>query len=294
MGPLPDERLRYSILDPTGNITALVESAVEVSRQPSVAASLMAHHPEVEQVGFVGYESVEGVDAQLRMAGGEFCGNASISAAALYLLHGRDSRTGELDEVSEGDEWERVMLRVSGAALPVEVRLTRRGDSSFDAGVQMPKVQGIEWIEFEYGDTSGELPLVRMEGISHVVVESDTPFFWLRDDRAAAEVAIRAWCHDLGTDGLGLMFLEGDMPAHRMTPLVYVPGSNTVFWENSCASGSSAVGMCMAQRLNSRIDVSLQEPGGVLRVVSDALDGQTWLYGRVRLAGEFEVASLGS
>ena len=293
MGSLQGECLHYSILDPTGNITALVESAVKVGRQPSVAASLMERHPEVEQVGFVSYESVEGADAQLRMAGGEFCGNASISAAALYLLHGSEERADAFGPVPEDDGWERVMLHVSGAALPVEVRLVQRGDSAFDAGVHMPQALGVERVGFQYGGVRGKLPLVRMEGISHVIVGTDTPFFWLRDDHAAAEVAIRAWCADLGTDGLGLMFLEGDLPSPRMTPLVYVPGSNTVFWENSCASGSSAVGMHLAQRSDSRVDVTLQEPGGALRVVSDSTDGQTWLYGGVRLVGEFDASRFG-
>ena len=42
----------YSILDPTGNITALVESPVERTRYQAAAAAIMHLHPEVEQVGF--------------------------------------------------------------------------------------------------------------------------------------------------------------------------------------------------------------------------------------------------
>ena len=52
--------LQYSIFDPTGNITALVESPVPVERQPAVAAALMARHPEVEQVGFVRFPDPAG------------------------------------------------------------------------------------------------------------------------------------------------------------------------------------------------------------------------------------------
>ena len=152
----------------------------------------------------------------------------------------------------------------------------------------MPEALRIERVSFCHDGVRGELPLVRMEGISHVVVEPNTAFFWLRDDCAAAEAAVRAWCTDLHADGLGLMFLEGAAPAWRMTPLVYVPGSGTVFWENSCASGSSAVGICLAQRKGSRVELSLEEPGGILRVASDPATGETWLYGSVRLVGEFE------
>ena len=78
--------IKYSILDPTGNITALVESEVAVERQPAAAEAIMKRHTEVEQVGFVRFDPEEGIDAQLRMAGGEFCGNASLCTAALYLM----------------------------------------------------------------------------------------------------------------------------------------------------------------------------------------------------------------
>ncbi|MBO5502893.1 MAG: hypothetical protein J5969_00265, partial [Lachnospiraceae bacterium] len=71
--------LSCCILDPTGNITALVEGDVPVSRQLETAARIMQLRPETEQVGFV---KLSGEQIQLRMAGGEFCGNASMSAAA--------------------------------------------------------------------------------------------------------------------------------------------------------------------------------------------------------------------
>ncbi|MBQ9248820.1 MAG: hypothetical protein IJ179_00460 [Oscillospiraceae bacterium] len=269
--------LQYSIFDPTGNITALVESPVPVVRQPAVAAELMARHPEVEQVGFVRYADPAPTDgsapAALRMAGGEFCGNAAMSAAALYLL-----RRG-----SEAVEPETVRLQVSGAAEPVEVRLSREDADCFRAAVRMPPAQAVEEKKLRFADLCGRLPLVRMEGISHIIVEPGSLFFPLLEDRAAAEGAVRAWCRELSADGLGLMFLMEDADGYRLTPLVYVPGSGTVFWENACASGSSAVGMALAVRTGKAVDLSLRQPGGLLRVESDPASGETWLYGRTRL-----------
>ena len=90
----------------------------------------------------------------------------------------------------------------------------------------------------------------------------------------------------LALDGLGLMFLEEGPAARRMTPLVFVPGADTVFWESSCASGSSAVGMCLASREGTPVDLSLAEPGGKLHVKSDPLRAETWLFGSVRLLEE--------
>ena len=274
---MDNKSIHYSIFDPTGNITALVETDVETGPQPSVAARIMEQRPEVEQVGFMRF-APRGGGPSLRMAGGEFCGNATMSAAALYLIR----RSEGQGTVPPGNE-ETVRLRVSGVAQPVEVRLRAEAADCFRAGVHMPPALGIDDREFSYAALSGKLPVVRMEGISHIVVEPDSVFWALLADRAAAGRAVRDWCATLSAPCLGLMFLDGEAPRRRLTPLVYVPGSGTVFWESSCASGSTAAGMYLAAKTGASVDLSLQEPGGVLRVASDPARGETWLYGRTRL-----------
>ena len=269
-----DEPIQYSILDPTGNITALVESPVPVERQPSVAASLMERHPEVEQVGFVQLNGEGPVQARLRMAGGEFCGNAAMSAAALFLLRRGPQGEGAPPVLQVG---------VAGVVQPVAVRLRRDTEDSFFAGVHMPPAKSIGEKDFCFGAVRGKLPVVRMEGISHIIIEPASPFFSLREDQTAARQAVRLWCAALSADCLGLMFLERTAAECRLTPLVYVPGSGTVFWENSCASGSSAVGMALAAKTGTPVRLELTEPGGRLRVESDPEKGETWLWGRTRL-----------
>ena len=314
--------LTYSLFDPTGNITALVDSEVAVEEQPAVADLIMRKHPEVEQVGFVtfpggggarmsggGHGAADGeaqrIDGELRMAGGEFCGNASMCAAALCLIRQRE--TAASDDNAAG----RIRVRVSGAADPVDVRLKALSDVSFTARVTMPPCLAIENRRFVVEDVTGVLPVVRMEGISHIIIEEASGFFSLKNDAAAAEYAVRKWCQELGADGLGLMFLEaadsrelcgkaGNGPnesseegadAAGLTPLVYIPGSGTVFWENSCASGSSAAGMYLAERNVGAADggpggvtVLFREPGGSLCVESSKAG--TYLTGAVRLTGQ--------
>ena len=273
-----DGGVSYSIFDPTGNITALVEGPVEPERYAPVASAVMRRHPAVEQVGFF---SVKDGRPALAMAGGEFCGNASMCAAALYLL-----RTGE----SAGEDWTfSVPLAVSGAAEPVSVTLRPEGDESFAACVRMPRALSVTGTVFSFGGIEAALPLVRMEGISHILVESSSPFFALKGDRQTAESAVRAFCDALGADCLGLMFLEREAGVTRLTPLVYVPGSGTIFWENSCASGSAAVGMALSERAGGAVDLTLYEPGGSLRVVCDAA-GEALLYGRTRRIGAYRGA----
>ena len=340
------DRIKYSILDPTGNITALVETETEIAMQPAVAAEIMKLHPEVEQVGFVRFDTSgkadvksgsssagqQLCDGELRMAGGEFCGNATMSAAALLLMRGADGVSGirkaGTDHANGGD-WQTLHLKVSGASDPVEVRLKpshakakpvelkpeaagvmlkpagaktkNAGESpaSFQAQVKMPPALGIEQRAFSFAGKKGELPLVRMEGISHIIIEDRSPFFGMKEEPEEAEQAVRQWCKELAADGLGLMFLEAE-PADwtfQLTPLVYVPAGSsggTVFWENSCASGSAAAGLYLtsgqAQDLTARrapaqaqkAIVRLREPGGVLSVEYDPAAGS----GRVLLHGQ--------
>jgi diaminopimelate epimerase len=265
---MTDAKLHYSIFDPTGNITALVESPVDVPSQPAAAADIMRRRPDVEQVGFLTLPASPEDLPALRMAGGEFCGNASMCAAALTLLRRPPESDGEAA----------LLLRVSGASQPVEVRLRAEGPRCWSAAVRMPPAQGIEETDFRFDDLHGTLPLVRMEGISHLIVEPGSPFFTLIADRPAAERAVREWARALAVPGLGLMFLDD---ACGLTPLVHIPASDTIFWENSCASGSAAVGMVLAARAGAPVSLALDEPGGTLRVECTPASAPL-LYGTVR------------
>ena len=263
--------IRYSIWDPTGNITALVESAVEPSERADIASALMQCFPEAEQVGFVCFDDPG--EPRLDMTGGEFCGNASMCAAALYLLRGKPQS-------------DRVRISVSGTSKPVTVSLNQTSDGSFDAAVSMPPAKSIERLDFTFAERSETLPVVRMEGVDHIIIRSSSPFFTLLEDRNSAEKAVREWRRQLASPCLGLMFVDEQSGGTALTPLVYVPGSQTIFWENSCASGTAAAGMVFAEEKGQPVEMPLREPGGVLRVKSDPLSGETLLYGSCRLRSE--------
>ena len=283
--PLETEKtgLIYSILDPTGNSTALVESEVPESEQPSVAGAIMRVHPEVEQVGFLRFASAHArkeadgtrTDLRLRMAGGEFCGNASLCAAVLHQI-----RAGE------GREPRSLRLTVSGASRPVEVQTSLLEKDVWNACVRMPQALGIVRREWTHAGLCAPLSLVHMEGISHLIIEERSCFYSLKDDRPAAESAVRTWCKELGAQGLGLIFLgqESRSPVreYELLPLVYIPGSGTVFWENSCASGSAAAAMSLAAASGENVALCFRQPGGILRVTSDPEGCDTWLSGTVR------------
>ena len=269
--------MRYEIWDPTGNITALVDDEVEVALQPCVGRRIMEAHPEVEQVGFVRTLDAaggHGAVVELRMAGGEFCGNASMCAAAWFA-----EKT--LGKPMAGKS-ERVLVGVWGAKRPVEVRVSPGVDGLYHTSIRMPSAQGMEETSLCLrGSVTCVLPVIRMEGITHVVIRETSPAHCLCHDAHRAEEVARRWCTELGAEGLGLMFLEGEGRRQRLTPLVYIPVGDTMFWENSCASGSAAVGAWIAHACDSGINLELEEPGGTLRVCVDG-DGLVTLYGATR------------
>ena len=285
-----DRNLHYLIADPTGNITILVLDPVPVGKQPAAAAELMEKEPSAEQVGFLTLpersktvstdQSSGAYDIALRMAGGEFCGNASMSAAAYCAWHA-------------GLKHGSFTLHVSGTALPVtvEIKLDPVADGNpltWIGKVHMPPPAKIELVTFPNGR---ELPVVTFEGITHVIIREDSQtsdFSILKNSDASdcptvqhksqAENLAREWCDFLHADALGLLFLNAF--ADRLTPLVYVPGADTLFWETSCGSGSAAVGAWLAQQSGQPVSASLTQPGGTLHVTASP-DGPLLLQGSI-------------
>ena len=254
--------VHYWLMDPTGNLTILVETPVPEQDQPFVAAKLMQVEPKAEQVGFL--LASEGTDLSLRMAGGEFCGNAAMSAAAYYAM-----QCG----IREGS----VRVSVSGIIEPVEVQIALQQNGMWSGTVKMPHPESIRTVTFQNGY---RLPVISFPGISHVILEERLP-------RKDAESYAVQWCRELHADALGLMFL--DMKNNVLSPLVYVPAADTLFWESTCASGTTAVGAWIANKKNDISTIRLHQPGGTLSVIATPTD-TLWLKGNVTCLHENTVS----
>ena len=72
----------------------------------------------------------------------------------------------------------------------------------------------------------------------------------------------------------------------KLVPLVYVPGADTVFWENSCASGSAAIGMYLSDKYGMALEIDMEEPAGDFKILSDPVRKITWLFGSTELVSE--------
>lgn len=230
-------KIDYVIADPTGNITILVTSRVPAELQTRCASELMRLRPECQQVGYVTMNSPSG-RPRLRMMGGEFCGNASMSCGA-YL-----ASLLNVESLS-------LLLEVSGADDPVEIRI--KGDRG---SVRMPLPERV------YTDTfdGREAAVVEMPGITHILTDSF--------DADEAESRMVSWNEKIKADALGVMVMTERWS--RMTPVVYVPSTGTIVRESSCASGTAAVGAYLCQKAGKSICLKLPEPAGEMCISAES------------------------
>ena len=253
--------INYVLADPTGNLTALVETSLPPALRQSAAAALMEQRNEIEQLGFLSLPS-KGGDIALTMAGGEFCGNACLSASAYFLRQ---------KGISSGT----VGVEISGAEGIVKVELESLGENEYSGRVEMPLPLSCESV----ASPLGELKLMRFPGICHAIVSTGI-------SRAEAEKLIVPLCGSIGCEALGLMLLDEE--SCRLDPLVYVPGAESLFWERSCASGTTAVGAYLALREGKPLSASLAQPGGSLSIFAEYEKGaitKLLMGGKVILGG---------
>lgn len=283
-------RLRFAKLNPAGNTTILVLDPVAESMHAKLATELM--NPAVlggEQVGFVTLMAGSPIAASIRMMGGEFCGNAVRSLGA-YLASIRHPAMGVRQD--NDTLLQQGLIRVHGLDEPVlvEAKLDKEG-MPFGASCAFP---GVPEVNFYFVETlpwtssgrgtnirvlscltphdvleswMGEVAfrirpavvaLVRLEGITHIVVDA-------RDYRMEENVLLELG-EALGLEDeacIGLMFRQG---SDEIVPLVYVAATDTFVWESSCASGSVAVALAYASAFGEPGCYTFKQPGGALSV----------------------------
>jgi len=225
-------KLKLCAADPAGNVTLLVETPIPKEQYHTVANRLLAL-PELggEQVGFLTEPRMGGA-IRLEMMGGEFCGNAARCAG---YYHARKTDCGRL-----------VPVEISGCGDVLQVEVDE--DSAW---AEMPVPMAVGPVEV------AGLPMtaVRFEGIVHLVA-SMAPLPQAQVAELLPSLAMR-----FSAPAVGLMFLEGD----GMTPAVYVRNTDSLYWENSCASGSAAVACRFAASERDGIFRQyLQQPGGAI------------------------------
>lgn len=253
--------LHYHLLNPTGNVTVLVETDVENSLHSKVGEQLLKIEKKAEQVGYI-LPGKDDYDIELQMASNEFCGNATISTAAYYVYR---------NPISEG-EVGKVIVKASGMDELAEVEITNySNEKSYYGKVKVPFPSSIEEVLLTYGRGKYLMNLVDMGETKHLILLGTMK----KED---AEAAIKEWANELNINCLGIISV--DIEKKIITPLVYVRDLDSLYWESSCASGTIAAGAFIAKENMHEIEMSFNEPGGVLTVKAHP-DGPIYLSGKV-------------
>ena len=278
----------YIVADPAGNVTILVLSPTDRADYQTVAHALLEACPEAEQVGYI---LPEADYPRMDMCGLEFCGNAS-RAFAFY------------DAVQHDPFLTELKVQVSGCDHPLQAWIDAGPDKQGTAMIQMPVPTDIEDITIPLPDEFTELAgrqtvsgrLVHMDGISHLIIDTISDAAIAKAGRSTMDnlfSVIRDCAYEMtGMDfpAFGVMFV--DREADRMTPVVYVRDVDTVYFEGSCASGSTAAAFAMATsdlKEQDQVSYTLRQPAGSLHV---DISGEAGEAKEIRLSGSMGLSEV--
>ena len=283
---------QYQIFIPGGNKTALVFGIDglenDIVLRKTIQDKILAKHErdldgEVEQVGFV---NINKSAPELIMTGGEFCGNATRSAAAYYFQESRHGDAG---------------IKVSGTQKPVKAGLLTNG-IQLEAWAEMPLIEDL---------SSAIIPLkdglywVSIEGISHLVVskEQSEPYLKriLSCENKAAQISIAIEVlktaikeNSLSIDkACGVMFLESGFPDDvlKMHPFVHVVSADTTYYETACGSGAICVGLLSCFLSGKNVNLPLLQPSGkIIRAEVECSAAGKILKGKI--SGEIQIGEV--
>lgn len=224
-------RVEYKIYIPAGNDTALVRDNSFTNNEKILINNLIINkHPNVEQVGFI----YNNKDYYLKMAGGEFCGNA-IRCAAFEFLSGKsgvinietNSNTKVLAGVdSNKNSW-------------CEINLSKKSLLKLDNDIYTVEFDGIKFIVILDVDYEGNNGL--KDYCKNIISKYDNKVF----------------------PAIGVILLNKKNSNYYIKPVVLVRNINTFFFESACGSGSIAAAMVLKQILEVDEELKIFQHSGL-------------------------------
>ncbi|GHT01807.1 diaminopimelate epimerase [Synergistales bacterium] len=260
--------LNFIKLNPTQNMTVLIKNEnANIGREsyPDIARRIMAYDSVyAEQVGFI-EKPVGGAFGRIHMAGGEFCGNATMSLAAFKVWENKQIENKSVVVPLESSGSENIVK--------CEVKLTENPNAFFCA-LQAPCPQKIEEIELPVNDSMKKFQAVFLPGITHIIVPVKTVEQMRGGSHGFAERSAKEWERYIKEDAFGIILYDNE--ASYITPLVRVKptidalgnsSGGSLVWERGCGSGSAALGAYLSSLSDEKsITVHVSQPGGVIDV----------------------------
>lgn len=228
--------LKYHILWPGGNTTALVEEKFPRSEHVSIARKILAANKELEQVGFL--ETPENPEAavRLQMMGGEFCGNATRTTAYFWAM-----KTG----------LKSFNIEVSGFPELLDAEVD--GD---DVELKLPGSF------FQKIDKN----IIDLMGIRFITQQ-------FPKDLKKAQSLIEKHKEDF--PAVGVIYTDFTDEKITIDPIVWVRETNTCYAETACGSGSIAAGIVASLKNPGKNVFTVTQPSNESYTISiESKNGQ--------------------
>ena len=242
-----NKKVVYQIFVPGGNDTAFVFGTDYKKEEKKIINNvIMQKEKNVEQVGFLGEKEAP----ELIMAGGEFCGNATRSAAYFYL-EGKDG----------------------------ELKLKVNQKDYINAGVK----EGLAWCEIPLildrdiiEEMENDIYKIEMKGMTTIVIKEERAKQYIEKLDTIKDVAM-GFIENYNLkerEAVGVMFLEKDKEIIKINPVVWVNAIDTLFYETACGSGTTATAIVESYISGESKSVDVLQPSGHIITATVNIDGK--------------------
>ncbi len=244
-------------VSPSGNMTILLEETPYTQKASHGISGeiISSQHLGGEQVAFI--ELKKGI---LRMAGGEFCANATRALGLVMAM--------QECALQPGCQWHG-SIQTSGFKEPLAVTVKMpeidKIGHGHDVSLRIPILKAPAIQELAKG-----VVLVTLPGISHLLIDAElypfSPQHWQESAQTFRQkfdleqipaVGCLWWRAIKGTQSQNLLC------ALHMHPVVLVKNPYSLYYENACGSGTLALGLWLQQQ-SGKEQFYVRQPGGYL------------------------------
>ncbi|MCO0599967.1 hypothetical protein NGI46_21455 [Peribacillus butanolivorans] len=240
-------KLNFVKVSPSQNMTVFITNHVAQAHYAQIANTIMNYeYLNAEQVGFLVAPKNKNSILRLEMSGGEFCGNAILSAAAYCYYKGfcKDNS---------------FLLETSGSETPLACDIEVKSPSVFEARAEMPQPIYTKDVVVNINGNSISGSIVQLKGITHFLTE-----FWPSKDDF--RLILEAVTKKIEDKAIGIIpyrrLMENE---YEVLPFVYVKETGSRFFERACGSGTLALGVYLAKK-NKECKFKIHQPGGIINV----------------------------
>lgn len=246
-------KFQITITRPAGNDQLLIKDLVTKEQKRFINDEMIRRFPNVEQVSF--YEDdPEKNTAQLELAGGEFCGNATRSLAYL-LLEGKKGS---------------IYIKTSGTKQILQCGI-KKENTAFAQMPIFPELNSVRKID-------KNLFRVDLEGIIHLIYDKPTGMKTESQLKEFTRSILEKENLLYSSPAAGVMFVEDKENEMVLKPVVWVRDIETLLYETACASGTTAVGLWLTRKRNTNaLYQKIKQPTGKYIYVSIEKNEKTFL-----------------